>query len=86
MRLVAARVPAAWRDRVLRADFGVHYLGLDRYGELEGLLAALREENITIDELALAETDLEASVPAHHGPREDATDRGPPPLLEVPEA
>jgi hypothetical protein len=35
------------------------YLGLDTYGDLERLLAAIREEGIAIDELALAETDLE---------------------------
>jgi len=85
VRLVAARVPAAWRDRVLRAESGIHYLGLDRYAELEGLLAALREEGITIDELALAETDLE-QVFLRIMAGEDATPAVPPPLLEVPEA
>ena len=35
------------------------HLGLDAYAELEFLLAALREERIPIDELALAEADLE---------------------------
>ena len=60
VRLVAARVPAAWHARVLRADAGTFTTsGLERYAELEGLLAALREEDIAIDELALAETDLE---------------------------
>ena len=59
VRLAAARVPAAWQARRLRTEEGVHYLGLDRYEDLEGLLAALRGEGIAIDELALQEADLE---------------------------
>ena len=60
VRLVADRVPAAWADRVVRQEeAGVHVLGLERYADLEGLLAALREERIEIRELALQETDLE---------------------------
>jgi ABC-2 type transport system ATP-binding protein len=59
VRLAAARVPAAWQARLLRTEDGVHYLGLDRYEDLEGLLAALRGEGIAIDELALQEADLE---------------------------
>ena len=59
VRLVAAHVPAPWRSRVLREDADIHYLGLDDYGDLEALLAALREARIEIKELALAETDLE---------------------------
>ncbi len=59
VRLVAARVPASWSTRVLRQEGGVHFLGLERYAQLEGLLAALREERIDIVELALQETDLE---------------------------
>jgi ABC-2 type transport system ATP-binding protein len=58
-RLVAARVPAAWQPRVVREDARVHHIGLESYAELEQLLAALREENIAIDELAIEETDLE---------------------------
>jgi len=85
VRLVAARVPAAWRARVLRADSGIHYLGLHRYDELEGLLAALREDGISIDELALAETDLE-QVFLRIMAGEDAAPAVPPPSLEVPEA
>jgi ABC-2 type transport system ATP-binding protein len=84
VRLVAARVPAAWRARVLRTDAGIHYIGLDAYGELEGLLAALREERIHIDEMALAETDLE-QVFLRIMAGEDAP-AVPPPSLEVPEA
>jgi len=59
VRLVATRVPAAWRARVLREDGGVHFVRLDRYAELEALLAALRAEGVAIDELALQEADLE---------------------------
>jgi len=59
VRLVAPRVPAAWQPRVLRQDSGIFFIGLERYADLEALLAALREERIPIDELALSETDLE---------------------------
>jgi len=59
VKLVAERVPKSWESRVLRKDGGVFVLGVDRYGDLEGLLAALRAEGVTIDELALQETDLE---------------------------
>jgi ABC-2 type transport system ATP-binding protein len=58
-RLAAARVPDAWRAQVLRQDAGLFYLGLTDYDDLERLLGGLRQENIVIDELALAETDLE---------------------------
>ena len=59
VRLVAARVPASWQARVRRQDDRVFQIGLERYAELEDLLAALRAEGIAIDELALQETDLE---------------------------
>ena len=59
VRLVAARVPAAWQARVRRQDHRIFEIGLSRYAELEDLLAALRAEGIVIDELALQETDLE---------------------------
>jgi ABC-2 type transport system ATP-binding protein len=59
VRLVAARVPAAWQARVHRQDHRIFEIGLSRYAELEDLLAALRAEDIAIDELALQETDLE---------------------------
>ncbi len=85
VRLAAARVPPPWAARVLRSDGGVHYLGLDRYAELEGLLAALREAGITIDELALAETDLE-QVFLRIMAGEESTPPTPPPSPEVPEA
>ena len=59
VRVSAARLPSAWQDRLLRRDGNVHYVGLPDYGELERLLAAMRIDGIAIDELALAETDLE---------------------------
>ena len=59
VRLVAARVPAAWQPRVLRQEAGVHFIGLEHYADLETLLVALRTEGIAIDELALQEADLE---------------------------
>jgi ABC-2 type transport system ATP-binding protein len=59
VRLVADRVPAAWQSRVLREQSGIRYIGLDRYADLEGLLAALRDDGVAIRELALEEADLE---------------------------
>jgi ABC-2 type transport system ATP-binding protein len=59
VRLVAPRVPIAWQPRILRQDSGVFQLRLDAYAELETLLGALRQEEIAIAELGLAETDLE---------------------------
>jgi ABC-2 type transport system ATP-binding protein len=59
VRLVADRVPAGWRSRVLREEGGAHFVGLERYEDLEALLAALRDEGVTIRELALLEADLE---------------------------
>jgi ABC-2 type transport system ATP-binding protein len=59
VRLAAVALPAAWQPRVLRQENGSFYLALASYGELERLLADLRAANIAIDELALAETDLE---------------------------
>jgi len=59
VRLIADRVPASWQARVLRHDDRMHILGLERYADLEFLLAALRTEGIAIDELALQEVDLE---------------------------
>ena len=59
VRVAAARIPDAWQGRLSRREGSVHYLELQTYAELEDLLAALRAENITIDELTLAGTDLE---------------------------
>ena len=58
-RLVVAHVPAAWQSRILRREGRNVHLGLDGPAQLEPLLAALREEGIAIEEMALAETDLE---------------------------
>jgi ABC-2 type transport system ATP-binding protein len=59
VRLVADRVPPDWQPRVLRRDAAAFYIGIDRYADLETLLAALRAGGIAIEELALEETDLE---------------------------
>src|SRR5438067_12092614 len=59
VRLSAERLPAEWAERLNRREGNVHYLGLDSYAELEQLLASLRQAGIAIDELALADTDLE---------------------------
>ncbi len=59
VRLAAARVPAAFAGKVLREDGGIHQLGLADYADLEALLRSLREERIAINELSLAEMDLE---------------------------
>ncbi len=58
-RLVVARMPAAWQDRVVRREGRNVHVGLDSHAQLESLLAALRGEGIAIEEMALAETDLE---------------------------
>jgi ABC-2 type transport system ATP-binding protein len=58
-RVVASRLPDAWVARVVRHEGRVFHVALDSYGDLELLLASLRESNIAIDELALEETDLE---------------------------
>jgi len=59
VRLIVERIPSAWQPRVLRCEGSVFFLGLERYADLEGLLASLRTDGITIVELALQETDLE---------------------------
>ena len=84
VRLSAARLPDAWRPRLLREEGRVHYLGLADYGELEQLLATLREAGIAIEELALAETDLEQvflRIMAGSETTDDAR-----PVVTVPEA
>jgi ABC-2 type transport system ATP-binding protein len=84
VRLSAARLPDAWRPRLLREEGRVRYLGLADYGELEQLLAALRETGIAIEELALAETDLEQvflRIMAGSETTDDAR-----PVVTVPEA
>jgi len=59
VRVSAAMLPEGWNARLLRREGNVHYVGLENYGELERLLADMRIADIHIDELALAETDLE---------------------------
>jgi ABC-2 type transport system ATP-binding protein len=59
VRLAASRIPANWQARIVKQGAGLFQIGLESYGELEALLAAMRNENIAIVELALAETDLE---------------------------
>jgi len=59
VRLVAREVPPAWRARILRQEGAAYYIGLDAYEDLERLLADLRTAAIRIEELGLAETDLE---------------------------
>ena len=59
VRVSAARLPDDWTSRLLRREGAVHYLHFASYDELERLLAAFRTGGIPIDELALAETDLE---------------------------
>ena len=59
VRLTAASLPEAWRERVLRHEGATYLLSLTSYAELEGLLSALREHGVAITELALQEADLE---------------------------
>jgi ABC-2 type transport system ATP-binding protein len=59
VRVSAARLPDVWTSRLHAREGSVYYLGLENYAELERLLASFRVENVAIDELALAETDLE---------------------------
>jgi ABC-2 type transport system ATP-binding protein len=84
VRLVAADVPPAWQARTLRREGAARYLGLATYDELERLLSDLRLAGIRIEELALAETDLEQVFLRIMSGRDepDATR----PVLEMPEA
>lgn len=59
VRLTADRLPDTWQSRVVRRDEATYLLSLASYAELEGLLAALREQGATIAELSLQEADLE---------------------------
>jgi ABC-2 type transport system ATP-binding protein len=68
VRLGSARLPAEWQARVTRETGSLRWLELADHAELEALLAALRRDHIAIDELALADTDLEhAFVRIMHG-------------------
>jgi ABC-2 type transport system ATP-binding protein len=84
VRVSVARLPEVWSSRLLRREGNVHYLGLDDYAELERLLAALRTGNIAIDELTLAETDLEQVFLRIMSGTETTDDARP--LVVVPEA
>jgi ABC-2 type transport system ATP-binding protein len=84
VRLSASRLPDGWEGRLLRREGSVHYLGLADYAELEQLLAALRIAGIAIDELALAETDLEQVFLRIMAGSESTDDARP--LVTVPEA
>src|SRR5689334_20718219 len=84
VRLVARELPPAWRARVLRHEGGAYLIGLEAYEELERLLADLRLAGIRIEELALAETDLEQvflRIMSSHDEPDAAR-----PVAEVPEA
>ncbi len=59
VRVSSDRLPAEWLPRLHQREGRVHYLGLESYAELEQLLSSFRQAGIAIDELALAETDLE---------------------------
>ena len=59
VRLSARRLPQRWYDNVLRQEEGLFLLGLTSHAALEQLLADLRADGIAIEDLALAETDLE---------------------------
>jgi ABC-2 type transport system ATP-binding protein len=59
VRLAAQRLPQRWYERVLRQEASLYLLRLDTHAELESLLAELRAERIAIEDLSLAETDLE---------------------------
>jgi len=59
VRLTAAALPEAWRSKVQRQDGQTYLLSLADYSELETLLAALRAQGTSIDELSLQEADLE---------------------------
>jgi ABC-2 type transport system ATP-binding protein len=59
VRVSAERLPDEWSARLHRREGSVHYLGLESYADLERLLASFRTAGVAIDELTLAETDLE---------------------------
>jgi ABC-2 type transport system ATP-binding protein len=84
VRVSAQRLPDGWHDRLSRREGNVHYLGLETYADLERLLAAFRTAGIAIDELALAETDLEQVFLRIMAGTETAENSHP--LAEVPEA
>ena len=84
VRVAASHLPPGWEKRELRREGNVHYVGLVSYGELERLLADLRVAQIHIDELALAETDLEQVFLRIMSGTESTDDTRP--VVTVPEA
>lgn len=52
-------LPASLAARVLPADNGRHVMPLREYGEIESVLACLRQAGCRIDEMELAQPDLE---------------------------
>ncbi|MDR0250658.1 MAG: ABC transporter ATP-binding protein, partial [Burkholderiales bacterium] len=59
VRLTAARVPESWQARVRRTEGQSFLIELQRFEELETLLAALRADNIVVKDLQVEQTDLE---------------------------
>ncbi|MDR2709796.1 MAG: ABC transporter ATP-binding protein [Burkholderiales bacterium] len=59
VRLTAARVPDSWLARVRRTEGQSFLIELQRFEEMEMLLAALRAENIAIKDLRVEKSDLE---------------------------
>ena len=64
LRLTGAVLPAALQDRVLDDPYGDPRLGrsvlrMDRYEDLEAMLAAIRQTGCRIEEMELQHTDLE---------------------------
>jgi ABC-2 type transport system ATP-binding protein len=84
VRVSAERLPDEWQHRVHRREGSVYYLGLESYMELERLLASFRGAGVSIDALALAETDLE-QVFLRIMAGSETTDESEPPIA-IPEA
>jgi len=84
LRLTAAEIPPPWQARVLRREGRTAYIGLATYDDLERLLADMRMAGIRIEELALAETDLEQVFLRIMSGRDEPDDTRP--VEAVPEA
>jgi ABC-2 type transport system ATP-binding protein len=59
VRLTVERVPESWQARIRQTEGRSFLIELQRFEELEALLAALRADNITIKDLQVEQTDLE---------------------------
>lgn len=59
LRLTPADLPESMADRVVERDGDRFVLALPEYGELEGMLAELRQAGIRIEEMQLRQADLE---------------------------